>query len=116
MILAHAGWGVYSAEALVAAEVCPNIYLEPSWCPSYIVRKMVDQVGAERVLFGSDHLGSVWVLCMQADALYALYGSEPYRRCYPYSAPRVCHKTAQGRVQLHRSGRIEMLTRHFPSS
>ncbi len=25
--------GLYSSEAMVAAEVCENIYLEPSWCP-----------------------------------------------------------------------------------
>jgi predicted TIM-barrel fold metal-dependent hydrolase len=56
VILAHAGWGVYSGEALVAAEVCPNIYLEPSWCPAYMARKMIDQFGADRVMFGSDHL------------------------------------------------------------
>jgi predicted TIM-barrel fold metal-dependent hydrolase len=56
VILAHAGWGVYSAEAIVAAEVCANVYLEPSWCPTYVVRQMIDRFGAERVLFGSDHL------------------------------------------------------------
>ena len=56
IILAHAGWGLYSAEALVAADVCPNIYLEASWCPAYMARKMVDSIGAERMLFGSDHI------------------------------------------------------------
>lgn len=56
IILAHAGWGIYSSEAVVAAEVCSNIYLEPSWCPTYAVRQMIDRFGAERVLFGSDHL------------------------------------------------------------
>jgi predicted TIM-barrel fold metal-dependent hydrolase len=59
IILAHAGWGLYSAEAMVAAEVCPNIYLEPSWCPSYAVRAMIDRFGAGRVLFGSDHLSNL---------------------------------------------------------
>lgn len=56
LVLAHAGWGLYSAEAVVAAEVCPNIYLEPSWCPTYTARQMIDRFGAGRVLFGSDHL------------------------------------------------------------
>ena len=56
MILAHAGWGLYSAEAMVAAEVCENLYLEPSWCPGYMARQMVERFGAGRVLFGSDHL------------------------------------------------------------
>lgn len=56
VILAHAGWALYSSEAFVAAEVCPNILLEPSWCPTYVARKMIDQFGADRVMFGSDHL------------------------------------------------------------
>ena len=56
VILAHAGWALYSCEAFVAAEVCPNILLEPSWCPTYVARKMIDQFGADRVLFGSDHV------------------------------------------------------------
>ncbi|MDA2938414.1 amidohydrolase family protein [Acidobacteria bacterium AH-259-A15] len=56
IILAHAGWGVYSSEATVAAEVCESLLLEPSWCPVYAVRKMVDCFGVERILFGSDHL------------------------------------------------------------
>ena len=56
VILAHAGWGHYSDEAIIAADVCPNIMLEPSWCPAYTVRKMVDHIGAERMLFGSDHI------------------------------------------------------------
>jgi predicted TIM-barrel fold metal-dependent hydrolase len=59
VILAHAGWGIYSAEAMVAAEVCDNIWLEPSWCPSYIARQMIDRFGADRVLFGSDHLSNL---------------------------------------------------------
>ena len=59
VILAHAGWGVYTAEALVAAEVCPNIVLEPSWCPTYMVRQMIDRFGASRVIFGSDHLSNL---------------------------------------------------------
>jgi predicted TIM-barrel fold metal-dependent hydrolase len=59
IILAHAGWGLYSAEAMVAAEVCDNIYLEPSWCPSYVVRQMIDKFGPGRVLFGSDHLSNL---------------------------------------------------------
>jgi predicted TIM-barrel fold metal-dependent hydrolase len=56
LVLAHAGWGLYSSEAVVAAEVCPNIYLEPSWCPTYAALGMIRKLGAGRVLFGSDHL------------------------------------------------------------
>jgi predicted TIM-barrel fold metal-dependent hydrolase len=56
VILAHAGWGVYSSEAFVAAEVCENIILEPSWCPAYVTQKLASTFGTERMLFGSDHL------------------------------------------------------------
>lgn len=59
IVLAHAGWGVYSSEAMVAAEVCPNMCLEPSWCPTYMVRQMLDRFGPRRVLFGSDHLSNL---------------------------------------------------------
>ena len=61
IVLAHSGWGIYTAEALVAAEICENLILEPSWCPTYAVRKMFDQFGSDRLLFGSDHLTNVAV-------------------------------------------------------
>jgi uncharacterized protein len=56
IVLAHAGFAVYGAEAMVAAELCPNIILDHSWSPSYQVAAMVKSFGAERVMFGSDHL------------------------------------------------------------
>lgn len=57
--LAHAGFAIFAAEAIVAAQVCPNIVLEPSWCASYQVAEMVRTIGAERVMFGSDHPSNV---------------------------------------------------------
>lgn len=54
IVLAHAGYAIYSAEAAVAAGVCPNIYLEPSWCTISEIEGFVRQFGAGRVLFGSD--------------------------------------------------------------
>jgi predicted TIM-barrel fold metal-dependent hydrolase len=81
IILAHAGWGLYSAEAVVAAEVCDNLYLEPSWCPTYVARQMIDRFGAGRVLFGSDHVANLPVelakyraLGLNADALDTVLG------------------------------------------
>jgi len=55
-VLCHAGFAVYTDEAIVAARYCDNIYLEPSWCQTYAVKKMVQTLGADRLLFGSDHL------------------------------------------------------------
>jgi uncharacterized protein len=54
IVLAHAGYAVYTAEAQVAASECKNIFLEPSWCPVGEVEHLVRSLGAGRVLFGSD--------------------------------------------------------------
>lgn len=56
VILAHAGFVTYTTEAIIAAQVCPNIILEHSWCTSNAVASMVRTIGAERVMYGSDHL------------------------------------------------------------
>jgi predicted TIM-barrel fold metal-dependent hydrolase len=55
IVLAHAGYAIYCEEALAAAETCPNIYLEPSWCQYYNARRMTLTIGSERMLMGSDH-------------------------------------------------------------
>ena len=54
IILAHAGFAIYTEEAIVAAEVCDNIYLEPTWCIAGDIRRMVKSLGPERVMFGGD--------------------------------------------------------------
>jgi uncharacterized protein (TIGR03086 family) len=36
------------------AQQLPNLHLETSWCRSEEVRRLIDEVGADRVLFGSD--------------------------------------------------------------
>ncbi|WP_281890663.1 amidohydrolase family protein [Paenibacillus sp. YYML68] len=58
-VLAHAGFAVYTDEAVVAAKYCDNIILEPSWCPTYTVVKMISAIGAERIIMGSDHLSNL---------------------------------------------------------
>lgn len=58
-VLSHAGFAVYTDEAVIAAKTCDNIILEPSWCPTYTVRKMVDQIGADRMVMGSDHISNL---------------------------------------------------------
>jgi predicted TIM-barrel fold metal-dependent hydrolase len=54
IILAHAGFAIYTEEAIVAAEVCENIYLEPTWCIAGDIRRMVRMLGPQRVMFGGD--------------------------------------------------------------
>lgn len=54
IILAHAGFAVFSAEAQVAASVCGNLYLETSWCIGEDIRWMISTIGPERVMLGAD--------------------------------------------------------------
>ncbi|HTV55688.1 MAG TPA: amidohydrolase family protein [Terriglobia bacterium] len=54
IILAHAGFAVFSAEAQVAASVCGNLYLETSWCIGEDIRWMISTIGSDRVMMGAD--------------------------------------------------------------
>lgn len=54
IVLAHAGWGIVSAEAQVAASVCSNLYLETSWCIGEDIRWMISTIGPHRVMMGAD--------------------------------------------------------------
>jgi len=59
IVLAHAGFAIYADEAYVAASECANIYLEPSWCMVGTLQHFVRELGAERILFGSDSPANV---------------------------------------------------------
>lgn len=72
-VLAHAGGGMFGSEALVAAQVCPNIYLETSWCPVYVVKSFVEKLGCHRLMFGTDNPDNVGV---ELAKHYALHLSE----------------------------------------
>jgi uncharacterized protein len=54
IVLAHAGFAVFSAEAQVAASVCENFYLETSWCIGDDIGWMISTIGPERVMLGAD--------------------------------------------------------------
>jgi uncharacterized protein len=54
LVLAHAGGGTFGADALVTAQVCPNVYLETSWVTVNDLKAMVDGLGPERLMFGTD--------------------------------------------------------------
>lgn len=58
IVLCHAGTMDKANEAIMAAELCENIYLEPSWCPSHYIERMIKTLGAERVIMGSDGIPS----------------------------------------------------------
>lgn len=54
IVLAHAGGGIVSAEAQVAASICSNLYLETSWCLGEDIRWMIESIGPDRVMMGAD--------------------------------------------------------------
>jgi uncharacterized protein len=54
IVLAHAGGGIVSAEAQVAASICNNLYLETSWCLGEDIRWMISTIGPDRVMMGAD--------------------------------------------------------------
>lgn len=54
IVLAHAGAGYFTCDALAMAQQFPNIYLELSWCQMGDIKQFYRGLGAERLLFGSD--------------------------------------------------------------
>ncbi len=54
IVLAHAGANLFTMEAIVAAQVCKNIYLETSWVTSFDTIPLLKTIEAERVMMGSD--------------------------------------------------------------
>lgn len=53
-IMAHIGWESWR-QVLKLAKSYPNVIVETSWQPAKIIRRAVDSLGPERVLFGSDY-------------------------------------------------------------
>lgn len=53
-IMLHSGFMVQTNDAVLVAEMCPNVYLEHSSGISLGITQSIEAVGAERVLFGSD--------------------------------------------------------------
>jgi len=54
IILAHAGFNVATGEAVTVASVFKNIYLECSWCMGGDIVWAMNELGPERVMFGTD--------------------------------------------------------------
>ncbi|MBK5291655.1 MAG: amidohydrolase family protein [Acidobacteriia bacterium] len=54
IVLGHSGGGLYALEAIVAACVCPNIYLELSSLMPHHIREVLSHVPASRLMAGSD--------------------------------------------------------------
>ena len=59
IVLAHAGHGIVTGNAIAVAEVCDNIVLETSWCRPGDIGVMIQRLGADRVMFGTDSPNNV---------------------------------------------------------
>lgn len=59
IIIGHAGGSVYYGEAIVAATVCPNIYIELSSLMPHHIAEVLAHVPANRLMIGSDLPDSV---------------------------------------------------------
>lgn len=59
IVLAHSGGPMFSGEALLVAQLCPNVYLEASWISNDRVRAFCRTIGASRVMMGADHAANV---------------------------------------------------------
>jgi uncharacterized protein len=55
IVVAHAGGSAFAAEAGLLAERFDNVFLECSWAAGFAVRHWAQSLGAERLMFGSDH-------------------------------------------------------------
>lgn len=58
LILGHAGGSVYMHECIVAADVCPNIYVEVSSLMTHHLLELAHYVPSSRLLAGSDLIES----------------------------------------------------------
>lgn len=54
IVLGHAGGGLYVLEAIVAASVCPNIFVELSSLMPHHVHEVLAHVPPERLMIGTD--------------------------------------------------------------
>lgn len=69
IIMAHAGFILYTQDAISIAEICKNIYLEPSWCSGQLIGQMINKLGADRVMMGSDWISNYPVEKLKIDLL-----------------------------------------------
>jgi len=55
VILAHGGANFFTDAAIEMAKRCDNVFLETSWCGIHHIRKMIRILGAQKIIFASDH-------------------------------------------------------------
>lgn len=55
IILAHSGTDLFFQQALYLVREFENVYVEPSWLSILNVKKLIAEIGVNRVMFSSDH-------------------------------------------------------------
>lgn len=86
VVLGHAGGGIYFLEAAVAAQVCPNIYIELSSLMPHHCAELLAHVEPARLMAGSDlpesldtEIGKIFSLDLTAEARRAILWDTPNR-------------------------------------
>ena len=85
IVLGHAGGPVYFGEAIVAAGVCPNVWIELSSLMPHQVREVLENVAPSRLMIGSDLPENVAV---EIGKIVALEASEGAREEILWRTPR----------------------------
>jgi len=55
IVMAHAGLMISAGEALTAMGLCENLYADSTWTSGFLLRQVVRDHGAHRLMMGSDH-------------------------------------------------------------
>lgn len=58
-VLAHAGSEMHNQQAVYLARKYENVFLEPSWVGVIGVKKMVNQIGCEKIMYSSDNVDNI---------------------------------------------------------
>lgn len=87
VVLAHAGTGFFTQEAVLVAELYDNVFLETSLCRDYEIREVMKGIKTNRIMFGSDGVENVGTSLYQ----YRTLGleSQELQECLGLTAKRV---------------------------
>ena len=74
IVIGHAGGGLYAGEAVIAAMVCQNVYVELSSLMPHHIAEVLSNVSTDRLMIGSDlpeslstEIGKILSLDIDAD-------------------------------------------------
>ncbi len=86
IVLGHAGGSVYYLEAAVAAQVCPNLYIELSSLMPHHCTELLSHVDASRLMAGSDlpesldtEIGKIFTLDITDEERQSILWNTPNR-------------------------------------